>query len=126
MKTYIVFRNSQSGHVEVVKRGYSIPALSLNLIQLGWVWAFAKRAPDFGWRLLAVTVISSTLCYCIPLLSLLWIACSVSIGQIANHQVVRVLKKRGFSQIGEVEATDPDEALTAAHPLMAGVPGSTP
>lgn len=124
MKTFIVFRNPLSGHLEAVKQGYSIPALLLNLICLGWVWAFARRAPDLAWRLLAVTVIGSILCNLIPFLSLFWIIFSICIGQIANQQIRKAFKKRGFSQIGEFEASDADEALRVAEPAITGAAAS--
>lgn len=46
MKTFVVFRNPTSGRVDAVKRGYSGPALIINLFQLGWLWAFAKRTNE--------------------------------------------------------------------------------
>jgi hypothetical protein len=63
---------------------------------------------------LAVTVIGVILCYYIPAVALFWIVFSVYIGQTANNQVAKALRKRGFSQIGEFHATDADLALSIA------------
>jgi len=119
MKTFIVFRNSTSGRVDAVKRGYSGPALTLNLFQLGWLWAFAKRTPDFAWRLLAVTVITVILCNILPsliiaLICLLWIVFSINVGRIANKQIEKALIRRGFTQIGEFTSAVADQAIARA------------
>jgi hypothetical protein len=81
------------------------------------LWAFVKRASDFAWRLLAVTVIINVLVSLFGiggafLLGLLWIGFSINIGRIANRQIERSLTRRRFIQIGEFAGVDGDQAIT--------------
>jgi hypothetical protein len=57
--------------MEAVKNGFSFPAFLLTLLQLGWIWAFARGAKDFGWRLFAVTIVGVLIFYSVPILGFL-------------------------------------------------------
>src|SRR5882762_6724246 len=100
MNSYVVFRNEKTGEMEAVKNGFSFAASALTAVQLGWVWAFAKGAKDFGWKLLAVTAVGFLIFYSLPYLMVLWLPFAASIGRIANGDVSSALRKRGYTELG--------------------------
>jgi hypothetical protein len=98
MALFNVYEHPNTKVLDAVKQGYCFPVLFLNVLPFGWIWAFARRAPQLAWRLLAVSVITSVFAVLISLdvIWILWTVFSVGLGGIANKQVEYSLKRRGY------------------------------
>jgi hypothetical protein len=98
MALFNVYEHPNTKALDAVKQGYCFPVLFLNVLPFGWIWAFARKAPQFAWRLLAVSVMASIFAVLISadVIWILWTVFSVGLGGIANKQVEYSLKRRGY------------------------------
>jgi hypothetical protein len=99
MATFNIYQHPYDDSVEKVKRGFSFAATLMNIVLLGWVWAFDHRAPRLAWRLLMTTIITyiSFIFFMSEIVVALWVLFSFGLGGFANKQVEYSLKRRDYT-----------------------------
>jgi hypothetical protein len=71
----------------------------MNMVLLGWTWAFNNRAPRLAWSLLAATVVAYVVfvVFASGVIVALGAVFSLGLGGFANKQIEYSLKRRGYA-----------------------------
>jgi hypothetical protein len=117
MATYKVYKHPLTGQLDAVKKGYAFWAMTMQIFGIGFIWAFVKKATNFGWQVLTITIllfiwvlISGNIFAAVG-----WVIIAIAVGQMANRRVEHGLKRRGFVVIAErMKASSPDRAIDNA------------
>jgi hypothetical protein len=99
MATFNIYKHPEDDSLEVVKQGFSVSAVLMNMVLLGWVWAFNNRTPRLAWRLLALSAMSYLAFVFVrsEMILLFWTMFSLGLGGFANQQIEYSLKRRGYA-----------------------------
>jgi hypothetical protein len=128
MAKYTILQNPVRGEIDVVKDGPCFPIFLLNLICLGWTWAFVSGAPQFGFRIAAITFLfliaiyfggdisgsmsHDSAVFLAFLTTVGWLSVSCFLMAIANDRVKRARLRKGFVILKEnIFAKDGNDAI---------------
>lgn len=120
MKTFDVYRHSENGKTQVVKRGFSWPAFFF-----GFFWCFAKGMVGWGIALavislslaagmVALAIYSNSFEGVSALSDLVSLGFALYVGWAGNEWRAATLSRKNYVKRGSVEADSASQALAKA------------